>query len=111
VKVKDHRNGKVFFTGRDYRKSESQIQKEIIDFLDTQGFWTVKVIQANKSGCPDVLAADPNNNAIFTAFEVKKPGGKPSKLQLHQLDQIRKTGARAYIVESVDEVKQILGLA
>jgi len=91
-------------------KTESKIQKEIIDFLDAQGFWTVKVIQANRSGCPDVLAAEPRTG-LMIALEVKKPGGKPSKLQLHQLNEIRKTGARAYIVESVDEVKQILGLA
>lgn len=88
---------------------ESAIQKKIIDLLEMNGYWTVKVIQANKSGTPDVLAAEPKTG-LFTAFEVKKPGGKPSKLQLHQLDQIRRTGARGYVVESVEEVKTLLGI-
>lgn len=38
-------------------------------------------------------------------IEVKRPGGKPTALQLHQLDQWRKAGALAFVAYSLEEVK------
>ena len=40
----------------------------------------------------------------FVAIEVKRPGGKPSKLQLAQLNRIQASGGVAMIAESVDDV-------
>jgi len=42
------------------------------------------------------------------ALEVKRPGGKATELQLHELKRIRDAGGMAAVVESVNEVKEIL---
>jgi hypothetical protein len=44
----------------------------------------------------------------FLAIEVKKPGGKPSQIQLLEQAKIRMTGSRSEIVETVDEAKKII---
>lgn len=38
-------------------------------------------------------------------IEVKRPGGKATALQLHQLEQWRKAGAVAFVAYSLEEVK------
>ena len=34
---------------------ESAVQKKIIDYLHSVGAWTVKTIQCNKAGVPDII--------------------------------------------------------
>jgi Holliday junction resolvase len=82
--------------------SESAIQKKISDYLNAlPECWTCKVMSANKRGVPDILAVV---SGRFVAIEVKRPGGKPSKLQLAQLKRIEAAGGLAMIAESIDDV-------
>jgi Holliday junction resolvase len=81
---------------------ESAIQKKISDYLNAlPDCWTCKVMASNKRGVPDILAVI---GGRFVAIEVKRPGGKPSKLQLAQLNRIQASGGVAMIAESVDDV-------
>jgi Holliday junction resolvase len=57
------------------------------------------------AGIPDIIACISGH--IF-AFEVKVPGGKPTKLQSVTLDKIIAAGGTACVVTSVDEVRKIL---
>lgn len=84
---------------------ESAIQKKIIDYLHSKGAYTVKVIQANKNGVPDILCC---LNGIFIGLEVKTEKGKPSALQLRNIKQIKKASGIAGVVRSVDDVKELL---
>lgn len=84
---------------------ESDIQKKIIDYLHSLGAYTVKVIQANKNGVPDILVS---LNGKFIGLEVKTEKGIPSALQLRNIKQIKRTGGIAGIVRSVDDVKNLL---
>lgn len=43
-------------------------------------------------------------------FEVKRPGGKPSPLQVHRLSELRAAGAVAEVVTSWEQVAQYMGL-
>lgn len=63
---------------------------------------------SNKRGTPDILAVI---SGRFVAIEVKRPGGKPSKLQLVQLKRIEAAGGIAMVAESVDEVIAYLASA
>ena len=44
----------------------------------------------------------------FTGIEVKRPGGKPSPLQIANIEQIRNNGGSAEIVYSFEEAKQFI---
>ena len=57
------------------------------------------------AGIPDIIACI---NGRFYAFEVKTPVGKTTALQDATIRKIRKCGGQAFVVRSVDEVKEIL---
>jgi Holliday junction resolvase len=87
-------------------KPESLIQKEILDHLNRQpGTVAWKVMQANERGVPDVIACRAGR---FYAFEVKRPGGKTSPLQIEQMKRIWAAGGKACVVEGVGDVVEAM---
>jgi hypothetical protein len=83
----------------------------------------VKAILAYLNGLPGCLArkrwgggmgvaGDPDIDACLRGrslqLEVKRPGEKPTLLQVKRLGEWRKAGAIAGVVVSVDEVKDLL---
>ena len=57
------------------------------------------------AGIPDVIACVEGR---FCAFEVKRPGGKLSRLKEVALGKIKAAGGVAGMVTSVEEVRQVL---
>ena len=57
------------------------------------------------AGIPDIIAC---MDGRFYAFEVKRPGGRLSRLQDVTLKKIEAAGGVAVMVTSVDEVKKAL---
>jgi hypothetical protein len=57
------------------------------------------------AGIPDIIACI---DGRFFAFEVKIPGGKPTKLQESTLARIRAVGGVACMVTSAAEVRDII---
>ncbi|MFX4242627.1 VRR-NUC domain-containing protein [Aliarcobacter butzleri] len=84
---------------------ESEIQKKIIQYLNTIGAYTIKTISTNRNGCPDVICC---LNGRFIALEVKTDKGIVSKLQEHNIKQIKNSGGIAEVVRSVDDVEKIV---
>ena len=82
--------------------SEQKIQKQILDYLESIGAYTIKVITANKSGVPDVHAC---YQGRWISIECKVPGEQPKPLQYHHLNKIQKAGGLATWATSVDQVK------
>jgi Holliday junction resolvase len=84
--------------------SEKQIQTKIITLLRSRGFWVFKVHGGamQTSGIPDILACQ---GGQLWAFEVKRPGGVVSKIQEKRIDELRRAGARAFVVTSALEVE------
>jgi len=77
--------------------SESQLQAKVLKYLKSEGHYAIKVINANRAGCPDILACI---DGKFIAIECKSPGGKVTKLQQYHHDQIQAAGGSAYVVYS-----------
>lgn len=48
-----------------------------------------------KRGVPDILTCI---NGYFVGIEVKSDAGKPTPIQLHNIDQIRRCGGYAWVV-------------
>ena len=84
---------------------ESKIQAKILKNLKALDIYAYKNITTNKKGVPDIVCVC-DGKAIF--LEVKNEKGKPSELQLYNIEQIRKSGGIAEIVRSWTEVQDIL---
>lgn len=80
---------------------ESIIQKQIIEYLEKNGWLAVKIIQCNKNGWPDLMALK-NGRTVFV--EVKQQGKKPTDLQTYRIDQLNKQGFTAIVATSVNDI-------
>lgn len=90
-------------------KLEQDIQKDIIDFLEKQGFLAIKHNNIGiyaRAGVPDILAC--SNQGKFIGIEVKRPGEKPKPIQQAFLDAINQLNGVGFYAVSVDEVKNEL---
>lgn len=96
--------------------TEQSIQKSILNKINPLGYW-FKVVTANKSGIPDIMGGvtvtiTPDmvgkDVAILTGIEVKKKGGRVSKLQTYNIAKIVEAGGLAGVAFSVDEAISIL---
>lgn len=88
--------------------AEQDIQTKIIKYLNSEGFYVVKVVSATKAGVPDILCCIYGQ---FVAFEVKANATKkPTPLQEYNLDKIRECGGEAFVVHSLEQVKDIICL-
>lgn len=86
--------------------SEKSIIDAIRAYLKKIGAWDVKTHGGSygRAGIPDLLVC---YKGLFFAFEVKKPKvGKVTRLQELEIERINKAGGHAYVVTSVDQVKE-----
>lgn len=84
---------------------ESRIQRQIINFLEKQGFYVVNVVQAGRPGTPDVVACI---HGLFVGIEVKRPGHKPRPLQEHHLKKIEEAQGHTCVATCVADVEDFL---
>jgi len=75
--------------------TEQKIQAKRIKELEDQGYYVIKLLKTNKNGIPDLIAIPPNSDVLFS--EIKKPGGKVSKLQEYRLKELDNHGVRTEI--------------
>tara|TARA_R100000734_G_C3270497_1_gene66591 strand:+ start:99 stop:338 length:240 start_codon:yes stop_codon:yes gene_type:complete len=75
--------------------TEQQIQSKRIKQLESEGYYVIKLTTTNKNGIPDLLAIPKDSKVLFV--EVKKPGGKLSKLQEYRIKELKKHGIRTEI--------------
>lgn len=90
---------------------EKQFENKIKKFLKDNGCWFVKYFanRNTRAGVPDLLACV---NGYFVAIEVKAENGKPSELQLWNVEQIRKAGGIAIVLypDQFDDFKELVDL-
>ena len=84
---------------------ESEIQKKIQDALKARGAYVFKVITANRSGVPDIIAC---YRSKFIGIEVKGPKGVVSAIQEKNVRMILAAGGHASVAKTVNEVMQVL---
>lgn len=87
---------------------EQDIQTSIMNYIKSIGGLPVKFNNMGiyaTAGVSDILACIKGR---FVAIEVKKPGGKPSALQLNFIDAINKIGGLAFWADNLDDVKDKL---
>lgn len=76
---------------------EKNFENKVKKYLTSQGAWFVKFFANNytKKGVPDILACV---NGYFVGVEVKGDNGKPSELQLLNVNKIRCAGGFAMVL-------------
>jgi len=87
---------------------ESTIVKKILTWLNKQPGVKAEKTHGGmygKSGKPDITGCI---NGRRFELEVKRPGGKPTQLQLKELREWKEAGAITAVVYSLDDVKSIL---
>lgn len=77
--------------------AEKRFENKVKEFIEKNGGWQVKFFANNytRRGIPDILCCI---NGHFVGIEVKAENGHPSPLQLHQIDEIRKSGGFAFVL-------------
>lgn len=90
-------------------KLEAAIQKDILKYLSSKDecwFFKAHSGRYGTKGVPDLIG---HYKGQFIGFEVKRPEiGVVSKLQEVTINKINQSGGKAYIVTSVEQVKEIL---
>lgn len=76
-------------------KLESKIQKEVIDKMEAQGFFVVKLIKTNKNGIPDLLCMRKDE---YFFIEVKSSKGKLTEIQKYRLKELETFGVRTFVI-------------
>jgi len=86
-------------------ESESKLQNAIIKLLESNHYYVVKVVTANRSGVPDILFC---KDGMFCAIEVKKEGklSKVTELQKLHLEMIRASGGKAIVADNLETVRK-----
>ena len=83
--------------------TEQKIQTSIADYLRKRGWTVVKIMAASLNGWPDLHAVK-EGRAIY--IEVKRPGGRLSKIQEYRIEQLKKQEMRVHVVDSLDAIKR-----
>jgi len=86
--------------------TEAAITEAIIRWLRARGAHVIKTYGGPyRRGLPDLIGV---YRGRALALEVKRPGGKPTRLQQYELERFAAAGAVAGVVTSVEDVKQLL---
>lgn len=85
---------------------ESEVQSKILDYLKARGVYHFKSVMANTSGVPDIICC---HKGRFIGFEVKRSEhGCVQPLQWRHKQRIEDAGGEAYIVWSVEQVREVI---
>ena len=77
---------------------EKKVKKKVIEILKSYGAYYAMPVASGfgNAGVPDILAC---HLGQFIGIECKANGGKPTKLQVSNLQQIEEAGGRALIID------------
>ena len=80
---------------------EAKVKKKVKDVLNDIGaYYTMPVTGGyGNSGVPDFIIC---NAGLFYGIECKANGGQPTALQLKHLDDIRKAGGIALVIDETN---------
>lgn len=81
--------------------SEKAFENKIKAYLKSIGAYFIKTHgdRFSRVGTPDIIACV---NGHFVAVEVKAENGRPSELQLHHIEEIKRAGGYATILYPKD---------
>lgn len=96
-------------------QSETDIQKQVIDWLKSQGIFVIRIPVGGVRhagirkasplrGFPDLLCIIPNTKGRLLAIEIKTDSGRLSKIQEEMIFNLELAGATCLVARSVADV-------
>lgn len=85
---------------------EKNIEKKCNEWAEKQGWWQRKFVSPNQRGVPDRLYIR-NGKVVFVEF--KKPGSKPTALQVKTINEMYAHGATVHVVDNLEDFKLLMG--
>lgn len=85
---------------------ENRVERRLIDGVKALGGITFKFVSPGRAGVPDRVVILPDGAVHFV--ELKALGGKPSRIQLRRISQLRKLDVTALVLTGADEVERYL---
>lgn len=81
--------------------AEKNFENKVKKFLEEEGCYFIKTHgdRFSRIGTPDLIICC---NGHFLGIELKAPNGKPSELQKHHIEEIKKAGGLATILYPKD---------
>jgi hypothetical protein len=88
---------------------EKEIENKVTKWVKKRGGLSIKVAPVSFSGLPDRLFLLPNR--VFEFMEFKRPGEKPTLIQLYCHRTFAKLGFRVHVVDDYADAISILEAA
>lgn len=85
---------------------EKDIEKYFCDLVSAKGGKAIKGAGTGVAGFPDRIILKPGGKVFFT--ELKAPGKKPRKLQVHVISWLINMGFSVYVVDSKEAAKEVI---
>jgi hypothetical protein len=86
---------------------EETIEKTVVNVAERAGWEARKLGWIGRRGAPDRLFMRPGR-AVFIEF--KDPEGELEDLQEREIDRMRKAGLEVYVIDSIQDGFDVLGL-
>ena len=83
---------------------ESLIEKKVSDYAALLGWASYKFTSPQNRGAPDRIYF---REGVTILIEFKAPGKKASKLQLHHIDKLTAQLIPVYVVDDIEQGKDI----
>jgi hypothetical protein len=86
--------------------TERAVERKLISAVKKAGGMCPKLVSPGFDGMPDRLVLMPGGLVAFV--EVKKPGEKPTPLQVYRHSQLRRLGLQVYLLDDPEQIHKIL---
>lgn len=86
---------------------ESELEKNFNAMVRKEGGKAYKFVSPGNAGVPDRIVVLPGGRIGFV--ELKRPGGKPSKLQQHKMRELENMGCFTAVVDSLAAATAVIG--
>ena len=85
---------------------EKSIEKQMRKYVKSIGGKFYKWVSPGEAGVPDRICIMPSGDILF--FEVKKPGGELSALQVDMIEELKCSQCNVYVVDNIDSFIAII---
>ena len=85
---------------------EKSLERKLVRAVNRAGGLALKFVSPGTAGVPDRLVLLPGGKISFV--EMKAPGKVPGPLQRLRHEQLQDLGFRVYVVDSEEEIRDVL---
>ena len=85
---------------------EKTLERMLVRAVKNMGGLALKFVSPGMAGVPDRLVLFPGGKIAFV--EMKAPGEMPRPLQRLRHDQLRELGFRVYVIDGVEQIRELV---